>query len=574
MASTARRPRGRSLRSAMAVAAGLAVTAGAAAAVAGVGGHPLSSGGARDGGGGVAAAAAVTAAAAGAPANVLPATAARTFAVSDLSTTFNRFKRSDDCPPTIAHDSVRNPSSQVAVIAHQSIRADGTRCTSASSMIVLSSDGEPSADLDALLRDNALFRGVYEDLQARGAAFLIGYDSSRRVCGPWVFGDNSIVLFVDEPADVNVPGFANLKPRDGGYMLVFQDGTAEPCAYTSARSQTPIDGGTTAPVAEDAVPDSKPSPTPAVAVETPAPTPSPAATPTEEAPVVVPVPIVVPSTGEEATPTPTPEVVALASPTPTATPVADVAEAAADPTPTPTPTAAAADVPSAVVPDVATGDDNEGGRLGDVDDSACFPADATVALAGGGVKRMADLAVGDAVRVSPTATGRVYFFSHAAPGGSYPFVTLTTASGAAITLSPGHYLRVRVGGGGSGGTPPVLAAAATVSVGDALTLASGALSTVVAVEAVTRAGLYNPHATGGSGSSSGSGGDGGLLIDGVWASEYTTAVAPVLAAPALRVVRAAAAVAAQLGWGGRVTLPSGGGWWATLAPRGRDVVEL
>lgn len=576
MASTARRPRywGRSVVSVVAVAAGLAVAAGAAAAAV-AGGHPLGGGGGRDnavtGGGGGGASTAVAAPAASAHTDVtLPAKAVRSFAVSELRATFNRFIRSDVCPPTVSHDSVQNPSSQVSVIAHRSIRADDTRCTSASFMIVLASVAELPAELDDILRDNALVRGVHEDLLARGAAFLIGYDRSRRVCGRWVFEDNSVVLFIDEDADVNVPGFANLKPRDGGYMLVFQEGTSEPCAYTSARSGTPIDGGTTAPVAEDAVPDTKPSPTPAEAVETPVPTPTaeptvptssptPEATPTEEGAVLVPVPVAVPTSGEEVTPTPTPEEDMAASPTPTATPVAEVAAPSSDATPS---------APPPVLPDVASGDDNEDGRLGEVDDSACFPADATVALAGGGVKRMADLAVGDAVHVSPSATGRVYFFSHAAAGGAYPFLTLTTASGPAITLSPGHYLRVVVGGGGS---PPVLAAAATVTVGDSLTLASGNLSRVVSIEEVTRAGLYNPHAMSGA---AGGAGDGGLLVDGIWASEYTTAMAPAVAAPALRLVRAAAAVATRLGVGGRVALPSGGGWWATLAPRGRDLVEL
>ena len=190
---------------------------------------------------------------------------------------------------------------------------------------------------------------------------------------------------------------------------------------------------------------------------------------------------------------------------------------------------------------------------------ACFPADATVVTADGAVVRMADVADGDVLRTSPTTSGRVYFFSHAQAAGDFPFVRLTTAAGAAITLSPGHYLPVRAAG--AGGT--ALAAASTVAVGDELTLASGAVSTVTRVAAVTATGLYNPHLTGGE----------GLLVNGVWASEFTTAVAPAVAAPALRLARAAAAVARAVGRAG-LCLPSAGGIAARLVPAGAPVVEL
>jgi len=190
---------------------------------------------------------------------------------------------------------------------------------------------------------------------------------------------------------------------------------------------------------------------------------------------------------------------------------------------------------------------------------ACFPADATVVTADGAVVRMADVADGDVLRTSPTTTGRVYFFSHADADGDFDFVRLTTAAGAAITLSPGHYLPVRA----AGARGAALAAASTVAVGDELTLASGALSTVARVAAVTARGLYNPHLTGGA----------GLLVDGVWASELTTAVAPAVAGPALRLVRAAAAATRAVGVVG-LRLPSAGGIAARLVPAGAPVVEL
>lgn len=196
------------------------------------------------------------------------------------------------------------------------------------------------------------------------------------------------------------------------------------------------------------------------------------------------------------------------------------------------------------------------------DEGVCFPADATVQTADGRTLRMDAVAMGDTLRTSPTTTGRVYFWSHADAAGVHPFVTLTTAAGAAITLSPGHYLPVvrRDAAGGS----PALVAAASVAVGDALTLADGTRAAVTATARVSRRGLYAPHLTGAA----------GVVVDGVWASEMTTAVAPAVARPALSVVRAVAAVAGRLGLGGAVRLPSGGGWWTALAPRGEARVDL
>lgn len=197
------------------------------------------------------------------------------------------------------------------------------------------------------------------------------------------------------------------------------------------------------------------------------------------------------------------------------------------------------------------------------DEDVCFPADATVQTADGRTLRMDEVKTGDTLRTSPTTTGRVYFWSHADATGVHPFVRLVTAAGATIALSPGHYLPVVVRGAGA----PVLAAAASVAAGDELTLASGARSAVVATTTVHRRGLYAPHLTGGAA---------GVLVDGVWASEMTTAVAPAVARPALALVRAVAAVVGRLGEGAAsaLRLPSGGGAWTALAPRGEAVVEL
>lgn len=194
------------------------------------------------------------------------------------------------------------------------------------------------------------------------------------------------------------------------------------------------------------------------------------------------------------------------------------------------------------------------------DDSVCFPADATVELASGERVAMADLAIGDVVRVAAGADAAawspVYFFSHKDPAGAATtaraYVTLTTASGAALTLTPGHYVMA----------DGVATAAAEVAVGQALSLASGAASAVTAsTRSVRRGGLYNPHTLAGT-----------IVVDGVVASTYTTAVHPAVAAGLLAPLRAAWR-AAGLSVGGKWLHAGGVGRSAAVAmlPSGPSV---
>lgn len=199
------------------------------------------------------------------------------------------------------------------------------------------------------------------------------------------------------------------------------------------------------------------------------------------------------------------------------------------------------------------------------DDAVCFPADATVVVAGRGRVVMADLRVGDLVAVGGgRPPSRVYAFSHADAAAVSTLVSLTTSAGSAdapggeasaaetapvtLRLSPGHYLPVN----------GRLAAAKTVVVGD--TLAAGPAGepvTVTAVEQVVGRGLFNPHTV-----------DGGVLVDGIRTSCYTTAVHPrvasALLAPARWVVAlggvsAGRAVGRAVEWGRSAVaaLPSG-----------------
>jgi len=189
------------------------------------------------------------------------------------------------------------------------------------------------------------------------------------------------------------------------------------------------------------------------------------------------------------------------------------------------------------------------------DESACFPASATVRATSGADVRMDALRVGDAVASAAVggAITDVFLFTHADAGAVSRFVVLATGGGRRpLVVSPGHYVYLA-----SGRT----AAARTVVVGDALVdAASGAAVRVTAVSSAVAAGLYNPQTLSGD-----------LAVDGYAVSTYTTAVAPAFAEAALAPVRAAYGMGGGWLWGG-VGLQRGWPRLAALLPSGRDTL--
>lgn len=169
------------------------------------------------------------------------------------------------------------------------------------------------------------------------------------------------------------------------------------------------------------------------------------------------------------------------------------------------------------------------------DGGECFPAAATVRRRHGGVVstvRMDDLRLGDEVLAAGGVYTRVYLWSHADAAAVTTFVRLvaTRADGGLHTLliSAGHLLPAVVRGG-SGDSGPTLTAAASLAVGDTLFAADGSpLVLTAVVPGVAAAGLYHPHTTAGN-----------LVVDGVVASDLTTALPAALASAALAPLRAA-----------------------------------
>lgn len=126
------------------------------------------------------------------------------------------------------------------------------------------------------------------------------------------------------------------------------------------------------------------------------------------------------------------------------------------------------------------------------------------------------LSVGDEVAIGGGKYSSVFMFTHALSEAKYEFVRLVTGD-RTITLTSGHYLYV------SGS----LRAAGTVRVGDTLELDDGKIGGITAVSLVKDTGLYNPQTV-----------HGDIIVDGVRASTYTTAVEASFAHAALAPIRA------------------------------------
>ncbi|GAB0494399.1 hypothetical protein MMPV_005692 [Pyropia vietnamensis] len=169
--------------------------------------------------------------------------------------------------------------------------------------------------------------------------------------------------------------------------------------------------------------------------------------------------------------------------------------------------------------DAVTGVDGEAEPSpSDDDDSVCFPGSAEVELESGETVTMDKLSVGDSVRVSADAFSRVFMFTHKVAAGSFNFVKLTTASAASLTVTRSHYIYAN----------GKMTAAGAVRLGDKLELvADRKCDIVTAISSVTGTGLYNPQTL-----------HGDIVVNGIRASTYTTAVEPTVASALLSPLRA------------------------------------
>lgn len=150
----------------------------------------------------------------------------------------------------------------------------------------------------------------------------------------------------------------------------------------------------------------------------------------------------------------------------------------------------------------------------------CFPAEATVELLSGKRIRMDELSIGDHVRVGAgdNAFAAVFMFTHKTADSLSDFVRLEVVSGATLSATAGHLIYA------NGKLTP----AGYIRIGDELTLENGEHSKVSAINFISMKGLYNPQTT-----------HGDVVVGGILASTYTTAVEEKTAHACISPLRAA-----------------------------------
>ncbi|PXF47051.1 Warthog protein 8 [Gracilariopsis chorda] len=158
-------------------------------------------------------------------------------------------------------------------------------------------------------------------------------------------------------------------------------------------------------------------------------------------------------------------------------------------------------------------------------DRVCFPADASVRLQDGSVRTVSQLSIGDHVQVSHAKFSPVFAWTHADAHTKYRFVQLSTPS-TSITLTPSHYIYA----------DDVIRPAKSVTLGMKLRLHDGSQQQVIGKKYVWKTGLYNPQTV-----------DGDIVVDGIVATTYTTAV-QINAAHALLAPLRAAFLAVKSMW--------------------------
>lgn len=151
----------------------------------------------------------------------------------------------------------------------------------------------------------------------------------------------------------------------------------------------------------------------------------------------------------------------------------------------------------------ATG--NDGDKENEDNDAECFSGDGVVELENGMRKRMENVRIGDRVLTGDGKFSDVFMFTHKIQEGKFEFVEIKTASDNVLKVTKGHYLYLN----------GRLGAASSAKNGDVVRLANGRTSRIRSVKSVRSTGLYNPQTL-----------DGDIVVNGVVASTYTTAVAP------------------------------------------------
>ena len=462
---------------------------------------------------------------------------------------YNMMAERQPCPRVIDHINKGEASSTLGgwIVPHDKILAGGIKCNDGKNLLLKEFD--ESSSMPEALASNNIASETFNLMKESSTGFWLGVDD--RTCGKWVFPNPSFVFFVKElDKSVTTSFRLSLKPKQK-YMFVVS--TRFTCIYVDLpRKATPTiifnpntpagSGSEQAP--PNNTPETSTAPTPSVIVSntTPKPTVDPTKTPS--------------GTGSSTLPS-------QASQTPASSKPANTEEPA-EPTSLPSPSAETTDVlsespaPSSeqgdknlTIVDVANGMTPEpspsqdktimdivngnssiaeqavdslnpsGDALMGADGaSLCFPADATVELSNGAMKRIDEIDVGDSIRVGQEFS-HVFGFTHRISTGIFEFVRLTTEQGKHIELTGGHFLYVN----------GQLQKAGDVQVGDRLRVSNGESVVVTYVTTVRKEGLYNPQTL-----------HGDIVVNGIVSSTYTQSVDKQMAHALLTPLRAAYSV--------------------------------
>eukprot|EP00178_Gracilaria_changii_P010798 TRINITY_DN3133_c0_g1_i1.p1 TRINITY_DN3133_c0_g1~~TRINITY_DN3133_c0_g1_i1.p1 ORF type:complete len:445 (+),score=82.14 TRINITY_DN3133_c0_g1_i1:473-1807(+) len=354
------------------------------------------------------------------------------------------------CPFQITHDET---AGEDGTIPHSVMAIGPNRCTDGGALQIVT----PEDARGLVAADSS--RNLIELFTSAGLSALFGVENSPRRCGGRMFPVGTLVI-IFQPVESIVIGLDQYFPARR-YMIV--DDPSEPgiCRYSAFRRTVEA-------------------------------TPTPEESPEEE--------VTEPGTGAAVT---------------TATP----APPAEEPTGTDEGTDGGTDEGTTTGGLPISGE--QGGPEGDItnieppetpeeptetpedDDPVCFPADGTVLLEDGSVKRMDEVEIGDSVMVGEKQFSEVFMFSHRLASVKHRFVRMELANGLSIEATTGHYVYVN----------GRLLAASSVKVGDRMELVSGDRVAVSRVSVVKKSGLFNPQTL-----------HGDIIVNGVRASTFTQAV--------------------------------------------------
>ncbi|CAN8064478.1 unnamed protein product [Agarophyton chilense] len=398
-----------------------------------------------------------------------------------------------NCPGTITHSETVNAQ---GFIPHSAMTINNNDCTDNGNLRIFSSAEDALAAVSA---DSS--KQLIQNFISANVGAIYGVEESARICSFRLQVNTLVIIF--KPEFNVVVGLDSYSPTLR-YMIVDDPTVDGICRFSAPLRE-----------AETAVPA----------------TPEPTAEPSMAPPAVV--PGVVPGVAPSVAPSMPPSMESSMEPSPAAAPQPaspaspDAAETSEEGSPVVGGVGGGnADATATENPVFSATETSEEPTPTDDDDDVCFPADGSVELEDGSVKRMDEVEIGDSVKVGQNLYSEVFMFSHRLSNVKYNFVKMDLENGHSLEATSGHYVYVNGG----------LSAASNVKVGDSLELDSGDHVRVATVSVVRKSGLFNPQTL-----------HGDILVNGVKASTFTQSVEVCTATALLAPLRLAYAA---LGWSG------------------------